>query len=154
MFCHSGEWVTYLPRMCNDFPSAYFLCILLISNSMFLVQFGKHTLVRFSKTSNCTCPSDSSKFDRLWKTHSCMFFFKLHSKPYNDIYRYKGWAKMVDPMGTELRVHLAIVYINGIIHSWISAHYATILSVKAIYVIYKEWPVDHVRYRSDANALY
>jgi hypothetical protein len=41
-------------------------------------------------------------------------------------------------MGTELRVHLAIVYINGIIHSWISAHYATILSVKAIYVIYKE----------------
>ena len=40
----------------------------------FSCNLEKHTLVRFSKTSNCTRPSDSCNFDRLWKTHSCMFY--------------------------------------------------------------------------------
>ena len=52
-----------------------FSCILLMSNSMF--SRAKHTLVSFSKTSNCTRPSDWCNFDRLWKTHSCMFFFQI-----------------------------------------------------------------------------
>ena len=45
------------------------------SNSMVSSAiWKKHTLVSFSKTSNCTRPSVTCNFDRLWNTHSCMFF--------------------------------------------------------------------------------
>ena len=48
----------------------------------------KHTLVSFFKDSNCTCPSNSCNFDRLRKTHSCMF--TPNEKPY--YYGYKSYT--------------------------------------------------------------
>ena len=56
---------------------------------IFLVQFGvnKHLLI-FSKTTNCTRPTDSWNFVGLWKNLLVLIYSKLHQKSYDYLYVY------------------------------------------------------------------
>ena len=61
------KWRSLVRRCCRNMRFLIiFSCILLISNSyVFSCNLEKHTLVSFSKTSNCTRPSDSCNFHSL-----------------------------------------------------------------------------------------
>ena len=65
-----------------DKPSRIFTCILVTRHHViFLVQFGinKHLSI-FSKTTNCTRPTESCNFVSLKKNLLVLIYSKLHSK--------------------------------------------------------------------------
>jgi hypothetical protein len=79
------NFLKFLISKCDLHTWLHNFFMYIINKYGFSSNLKKNTLVSFSNTSNCTHPSD--EFSSFLKTHSCMFFSKLHSKNFETVTR-------------------------------------------------------------------